>query len=232
MGSKFYTVKDEFVEFAMEELKKLGRKMDQNFKSGIDHLVEKCENFGRFPFIDKEKIQFEEESNLLKKQFDKLEQAISFKSLDSNLTFLARLEDFCRIVKPNGRFEIPKTLDLDKARDNYKAGDIIMEEDYEYSDGENDSDKARNSNSSDKQIEFDGDPWGEEANDNLYMPQSNVRSKHSEYMKQREALAPPIVIDLPCDQDDDTRMGTNNIFSQYQRNSEVLFFVKSKQNYN
>jgi hypothetical protein len=61
-------------------------------------------------------------------------------------------------------------LVLDKARDNYKAGDIIMEEDYEYSDGENDSDKARNSNSSDKQIEFDGDPWGDEANDNLYMP--------------------------------------------------------------
>ena len=92
-------------------------------------------NFNNFSQLKQDYLA---ERDLLSRQFDHLLQDKGYSSLDKNISYLARLEDFCRLVKPNSEFSIPKTFDLDKARGQYLAEEAIIEEgdDFEYSDDE------------------------------------------------------------------------------------------------
>ena len=65
MQKKFFLVKDEFKDYTLDELKKLGKKMDQNFKSGVNHLIERCKNLSYFPDFEAELTGFKAEQALL-----------------------------------------------------------------------------------------------------------------------------------------------------------------------
>lgn len=65
MKQGFYSVKSEFKDFAYEEMEKLGKKLDQGFRSGINHLIERCQNLAHFPNIEKELELFRDEQELL-----------------------------------------------------------------------------------------------------------------------------------------------------------------------
>ena len=66
MTPTFFSVQTEFKSFVQDELSKLGKKLDQNFKSALEHLIERCQDYGKFPFMTKEKNQFLDEQTLLK----------------------------------------------------------------------------------------------------------------------------------------------------------------------
>lgn len=77
------------------------------------NIVRSCEFTDEFPFFETKLSAFKEEQKLIEKQFDLLGQKTAYHKLDSNLTFLARLEDFCTLVKPDSLFKIPNNADLE-----------------------------------------------------------------------------------------------------------------------
>lgn len=213
MTPPFHSVELEFKSFVQEELKKVGKKLDQNFKSAIDHLLERCKDYGRFPFMTKEKNLFEEEQGLLLQQFERLEKIKNYKTLDNNPTFLARLEDFCRILKPDGTFSIPQTIDLNEARDKYFMEEAINEEDSEKeeeNDGYDDpylayqqkwgqdkeDDQMETYLQKDSHQSFHNAPWSKFDSDDEKDIYNQDYDKNG-YMKKREEEASSIAIALP-----------------------------------
>jgi hypothetical protein len=131
-----------------------------------------------------------------------MDQIKSYKTLDKNLTFLARLEDFCKILKPDRTFAIPPNLDLTKAREVYHEGEVIQEEEGEDSDSSNQEnlfftsrqDKWGEDKKEDN--DFNNAPWAVFNSDD----EDKTQEGHKKYLKKREEECPPIIIALPADE--------------------------------
>lgn len=122
----------------MNELDEFLQIIERELKITCSRILQEAEKIADFRDFSMCKQEYLQERTLLSRQFDLLLQYQNYTSLDRNLSYLARLEDFCRLVKPNSEFSIPKTYDLDKGRMQYTSENIITEdgEEYEYSDDE------------------------------------------------------------------------------------------------
>lgn len=103
----------------LEEVDKVSRLLQGELSNAIEDMVRSCEDSDEFNDFDFKIEAFKEEQILMERQFEVLRSKNRYPKLDNNLTFLARLEDFCRLVKPDSNFSIPNNVDLDEARESY-----------------------------------------------------------------------------------------------------------------
>lgn len=119
MSERLIFANRKFKQIVIEELESSIKMVKSELESCVMNIVRSSEYSDEFPFFESKVEAFNAEKKLMDKQFELLSSKSVYKKLDSNLTFLARLEDVCALVKPDSKFRIPSGLDLNSARENY-----------------------------------------------------------------------------------------------------------------
>lgn len=155
-GTNFETFED----IVIQEIKDLETKLSKMFSKLYDSIIDKCDRLPYFPLIFDEKKSFRSEFKLLKNQYRKLRECEYDNFFNLNKIFLARLEDFISLVKPDSNFTIPKGLNIEEVKQNYYIEEQIEEKNWENNgDGEEESNtiKEEDSNHNDDESENKND---------------------------------------------------------------------------
>lgn len=128
--------KEIFEEIINKELKNVESQIKTLFNSIYQKAFDKADRITFFPLIFDEKKTFRREKTLIHKQFSKLRSIEYNQNFNINKIFLARLEDFFRIVKEDCEFEIPKGMELEEVKKKYKEEAEKEDLEWEYSDEE------------------------------------------------------------------------------------------------
>jgi hypothetical protein len=120
--SDLLVIRKEFVTSMIENIQGMMKKMNNEFKKTISRTIKEVENYAHCPDISDLKTDFEKESKEISMLFSRLKKLPYDEKLNSNPTFLRKLCDFVTIAKPDGKFEIPHDIDLEKFRDEDLEG--------------------------------------------------------------------------------------------------------------
>ena len=116
---KFLNGRDEFQSLLLQQIRFASSKTRLAFREVFDNLIAELKKLTFLPDFEEEVVDFKEEQDLIKAQFERMKDMDYEKQLNFSPNFLAKLEDFVCVVKPDGRFELPAGLDLKAERKRY-----------------------------------------------------------------------------------------------------------------